>query len=71
MDREYDSEAIHQQIRKDLHAGSMVPLRSWNADYGGGTCRQEMAVHFADVRYPKRHLVDINSPSLKESSVGI
>lgn len=31
MDRGYDSEAIHRQIREDLHAHP--PLRSWNADY--------------------------------------
>ena len=28
MDRGYDSEAIHQLIREDLHANSVIPIRS-------------------------------------------
>ena len=36
MDKGYDSESIHRQIREDLHSDSIIPLRSWNADYVGG-----------------------------------
>ena len=58
MDRGYDSEAIHRQIREDLHADSIIPIRSWNNEFVGGTYRQEMALHFDDVRYRKRKLVE-------------
>ena len=29
MDKGYDSEDIHRQIREDLHSDSIIPLRSW------------------------------------------
>ena len=51
MDRGYDSEAIHRQIREDLHADSIIPLRSWNADYVGGTYRREMVDKFDSDKY--------------------
>ena len=70
MDRGYDSEAIHRQIREDLHAVSIIPLRSWNAEYVGGTYRQEMAVHFDDVRYPRRQLVENKFSVLKRKFSG-
>ena len=50
MDRDYDSEPIHRQIREDLHADSIIPIRSWNNEFVGGTYRQEIALQFADVR---------------------
>ena len=46
MDKGYDSEAIHRLIREDLHANSVIPVRSWNNDIVGGTYRQEMALQF-------------------------
>jgi hypothetical protein len=55
MDKGYDSEAIHRLIREDLHADSIIPIRSWNNDVVGGTYRQEMALQFDDVRYRKRN----------------
>jgi len=70
MDRGYDCEAIHRQIREDLHADSIIPLRSWNADYVGGTYRQEMAVHFDDVRYQRRQLVENKISVLKRKFGG-
>ncbi|WP_165394739.1 transposase [Methanofollis fontis] len=54
MDRGYDSEAIHRLIREVLHVNSVIPLRSWNADFVGGTYRQEMATRFNDIIYPRR-----------------
>jgi hypothetical protein len=44
MDRGCDFEAIHRLIREDLHADSIIPLRSWNADYVGGTYRGKWQV---------------------------
>ncbi len=70
LDRGYDSEAIHRLIREDLHADSIIPLRSWNADYAGGTYRQEMAVQFDDVRYPRRQLVETKFSVMKRTFSG-
>lgn len=58
MDRGYNSEAIHRQIRKDLLADSIIPIRSWNNKVVGGKYRREMAVRFDDARYRKRQLVE-------------
>ena len=33
MDKGYDSEAIHRLIREDLHAYSVIPIRSWNNEF--------------------------------------
>jgi len=71
MDRGYDSEAIHRQIREDLHTDSIIPLRSWNAGYVGGTIDGEMAVHSDDVRYPGRQLLENTFPILKRKFSGI
>jgi len=58
MDRGYDSEAIHRQIREDLHADSIIPICSWNNEVVGGKYRHEMAVRFDDARYRRRQLVE-------------
>ena len=58
MDRGYDSEIIHRQIREDLHADSIIPIRSWNNKVVGGKYRHEMAVRFDDARYRRRQLVE-------------
>jgi hypothetical protein len=70
MDRGYDSEAIHRQIREDLHADSIIPLRSWNADYIGGTYRQEMADKFDFDKYRRRELVENKFSVLKRKFGG-
>jgi len=70
MDRGYDSEAIHRQIREDLHADSIIPIRSWNNEIVGGTYRQEMAQQFDDVRYRKRQLVENKFSVLKRKFSG-
>jgi len=58
MDRGYNSEAIHRQIRKNLLADSIIPIRSWNNKVVRGKYRREMAVRFDDARYRKRQLVE-------------
>ena len=70
MDRGYDSEAIHRLIREDLHANSVIPIRSWNNDIIGGTYRREMAQRFNDVVYPKRQLVENKFSVLKRKFDG-
>jgi hypothetical protein len=70
MDKGYDSEAIHRLIREDLHADSIIPIRSWNNGVVGGTYRQEMALQFDDVRYRKRQLVENKFSVLKRKFSG-
>ena len=65
MDKGYDSEAIHRLIREDLHANSVIPIRSWNNDIIGGTYRREMAQQFNDVVYPRRQIVENKFSVLK------
>ena len=70
MDRGYDSEAIHRQIREDLHADSIIPIRSWKNEVVGGTYRQEMAIMFDEVRYRRRQLVENKFSVLKRKFSG-
>ena len=70
MDKGYDSEAIHRLIREDLHAYSVIPIRSWNNDISGGTYRQEMARQFNDIIYPRRQLVENKFSVLKRKFNG-
>jgi ActR/RegA family two-component response regulator len=70
MDNGYDSEAIHRLIREDLHADSIIPIRSWNNDAVGGTYRQEMAAKFDDARYRRRQLVENKFSVLKRKFSG-
>lgn len=70
MDRGYDSEAIHRLIRQDLHANSVIPIRSWNNEIISGIYRQEMAHRFNDVVYPRRQLVENKFSVLKRKFNG-
>ncbi|MDD1686036.1 IS5 family transposase [Methanoregula sp.] len=70
MDKGYDSEAIHRLIREDLHANSVIPIRSWNNEIIGGTYRQEMAQQFNDTIYPRRQLVENKFSVLKRKFSG-
>jgi transposase len=70
MDKGYDSEAIHRLIREDLHANSVIPIRSWNNEIIGGKYRQEMARQFNDVVYPRRQIVENKFSVLKRKFSG-
>ena len=70
MDRGYDSEAIHHLIREDLHANSVIPIRSWKNETIGGIYRQEMARQFNDTIYPRRQLVENKFSVLKRKFGG-
>jgi hypothetical protein len=70
MDKGYDSEAIHRLIREDLHANSVIPIRSWNNEIIGGTYRREMAQQFDDTIYPRRQLVENKFSVLKRKFSG-
>ena len=58
LDRGYDAEQIHLQIRTDLKAKSIIPIRNWNANYIKGTFRKEMADNFDRKRYSQRNKVE-------------
>jgi hypothetical protein len=58
LDRGYDSEQIHLQIRTDLKAKSIIPIRDWKADYVKGEFRKEMAENFDRKRYGQRNKVE-------------
>jgi hypothetical protein len=70
MDKGYDSEDIHRLIREDLHADSVIPIRSWKNEIIGGTYRQEMAHQFNHIIYPKRQLVENKFSVLKRKFNG-
>jgi len=70
MDKGYDSEAIHRLIRADLHANSVIPIRSWNNESIGGKYRQEMATQFNHIVYPRRQLVETKFSVLKRKFGG-
>ncbi len=70
MDKGYDSEAIHRLIRQDLHANTVIPIRSWNNQVIGGTCRQEMALRFNHIVYPRRQLFATKFSVLKRKFSG-
>jgi hypothetical protein len=70
MDKGYDSESIHRLIREDLHANSVIPIRSWKNEVIGGTYRQEMACQFNHSIYPKRQLVENRFSVLKRKFSG-
>ncbi|MEN6442409.1 MAG: transposase [Methanoregula sp.] len=70
MDKGYDSEAIHRLIREDLHANSVIPIRSWKNEIIGGKYRREMAQQFNDIIYPRRQLVENKFSVLKRKFDG-
>ena len=55
LDRGYDSEHIHRQIRTELQAKSLIPLRDWNAGYVNGPFRSEMTTDFDKKIYGQRN----------------
>src|SRR5690606_37561110 len=58
LDKGYDSEDIHRQIREVIRAISYIPIRNWNAPYDGGLFRQKMVKEFDKSIYGKRNLVE-------------
>jgi transposase len=58
MDRGYDSEDIHRQIREEIGANSLIPVRKWKGKIHSGKYRQEMYSDFDDERYRERNKVE-------------
>lgn len=58
LDRGYDSEAIHRQIREEFRAISYIPIRNWNASYVSGNYRQRMIKELDRTVYRRRNIVE-------------
>ena len=65
MDKGYDAETLHRQIREELGADSVIPVRTWQGRIRSGTYRQEMYANFDDDRYRERNKVETAFSVLK------
>jgi len=63
MDRGYDSEAIHRLIRENLHANSVIPIRSWKNEVIGVLTVRKWLVSLMTVFILEDNVWKINSPS--------
>jgi len=70
LDKGYDSEVIHRQIREEIHAISFIPIRNWKASYVSGSFRQKMAGDFNRTIYRRRNLVETVFSVLKRKFGG-
>jgi hypothetical protein len=76
MDRGYDSEDVHVQIRVRLNAETVIPVRDMTAKYGGGTelsgkNRKIMASSFPSGIYNRRSLIETANSMVKRNMSGI
>ena len=58
MDKEYDSEELHRQIREEMGIDSVIPVRTWKGKIYSGKYRQEMYNNFDSERYRERNKVE-------------
>ncbi len=56
MDKGYDSEKIHQYIRENIGAESIIPVRKWNGNIYSGKYREEMIENFNQEKYGQRNM---------------
>ena len=65
MDRGYDSETLHRQIREEIGANSVIPVRKWKGRIHSGKYRREMFTNFDDECYRERNKVETAFSVLK------
>lgn len=65
MDKGYDSETIHCQIREELGSDSVIPVRKWNEKIYSGRYRHEMYKKFDYDRYHQRNKVETTYSVIK------
>jgi transposase len=65
LDKGYDSEQIHRQIREDLGAHSVIPVRDRKRKRIGGMYRRELERSFDLKLYNRRNLVETTFSVLK------
>lgn len=58
MDKGYDSEELHRQIREEIGADSVIPVRKWKGKISSGKYRREMYANFDVKRYAERNKVE-------------
>lgn len=58
MDKGYDSEELHRQIREEMRADSVIPVRTWKGKIYSGKYREEMYKNFDSERYRERNKVE-------------
>jgi hypothetical protein len=51
MDKGYDAETLHRQIREEMGADSVIPVRTWQGRIRSRTYRQEIYANFDKERY--------------------
>ncbi len=65
MDRGYDSETLHQKIREEIGADSLIPVRKWKEKIYSRHYRQEMFDEFDREKYHQRNKVETAFSVLK------
>jgi hypothetical protein len=65
LDKGYDAESLHRQIRKELGAYSIVPVRNRKLKRIGGMYRRELARSFDEKLYHRRNLIETAFSVLK------
>ena len=65
MDKGYDAETLHRQIREEIGADSVIPVRTWQGRIRSGIYRQEMYADFDKERYRERNKVETAFSVLK------
>jgi len=65
LDKGYDSEDLHRQIREDLGASSLIPVRDRRRKKIHGKYRRELARAFDEDLYHRRNVVETTFSVLK------
>ncbi|ACL17147.1 IS5 family transposase [Methanosphaerula palustris] len=65
MDKGYDSENLHRQIREEMGADSVIPVRTWKGKIYSGKYREEMYNNFDSERYRERNKVETTFSVIK------
>ncbi|WP_369425253.1 transposase [Methanothrix sp.] len=58
LDKGYDAESLHRQIREEMGARSVIPVRDRKRKRIGGRYRRELARSFDEDLYHRRNLVE-------------
>jgi len=58
MDKGYDSEKIHELIREEIKADSIIPLRVRKRKRIKGKYRRQLYLTFDKIRYNKRNIAE-------------
>ncbi|AKB69777.1 Mobile element protein [Methanosarcina mazei LYC] len=58
MDKRYDSEKIHELIREEIKADSIIPLRVRKRKRIKGKYRRQLHLTFDKIRYNKRNIAE-------------